>query len=92
MKDAPQISPSRQTLMDQCVPSSLRASVESTPGSKKIHGPFPEVDVMITFFCDFRKFSAKKLSFFIINLGYEQIFAEFSFVLSQKPTIWRKYF
>jgi hypothetical protein len=28
------------------------------------HGPSPGVDVMITIFCDFRQFSAKKMAFF----------------------------
>jgi hypothetical protein len=32
-------------------------------------------DVMITIFCDFRLFSAKKLAFFLKNQCYDQIFA-----------------
>jgi hypothetical protein len=34
----------------------------------------PGVDVMITIFCDFRQFSAKKLAFFVKNQCYDQNF------------------
>jgi hypothetical protein len=34
----------------------------------------PGVDVMITIFCDFRQFLAKKLAFFIKNQCYDQNF------------------
>jgi hypothetical protein len=48
-------------------------------------------------FCDFRQFSAKKIGVFLINQCHDEIFAKFSFVLSQKrqffrQIFWRKYF
>jgi hypothetical protein len=43
----------------------------------------PEVDVMITFFCNFIQFYAK-MAFFTKKQCRDQMFAEFSFVLSQK--------
>jgi hypothetical protein len=42
------------------------------------------IDVMITIFCDFCQFSPKKLAFSSKNNVMIQIFAQFSFVLSQK--------
>jgi hypothetical protein len=42
------------------------------------------IAVMITIFCDFRQFSAKKIGVFLKNQCYDQNFAYFSFVLSQK--------
>jgi hypothetical protein len=33
------------------------------------------VDIMITIFCDFRQFSAKKLALFLKNQCYDQTFA-----------------
>jgi hypothetical protein len=57
------------------------------------------IDVMITIFCDFFQFAAKKIGvFFLKNHCYDQNFAKLSFVLSQKqrqvfsPIFWRKYF
>jgi hypothetical protein len=48
------------------------------------------VDVMITIFCDFWQFSAKKLVvFFKKKQCYNQNFAYFSFVLSQKRQLFR---
>jgi hypothetical protein len=44
----------------------------------------PGVDVMITIFCDFYPFSAKKLAFFSKTNVMITIFAKFSFVSSQK--------
>jgi hypothetical protein len=41
----------------------------------------PGVDVMITIFCNFRQ---KKIGVFLKNLCYDQTFAQFTFVLSQK--------
>jgi hypothetical protein len=46
------------------------------------------VDVMITIFCDFYPFSAKKLAFFSKTNVMITIFAKTSFVLHQK----RQYF
>jgi hypothetical protein len=54
--------------------------VESTSKKVAITG----VDVMITVFGDFRQFSAKKIGVFIKTQCYDQIFAQSSFVLSQK--------
>jgi hypothetical protein len=34
----------------------------------------PRVDVMMTIFCDFPKFSAKKLAFFLKYQCYDQLF------------------
>jgi hypothetical protein len=45
-------------------------------------------DVMITIFCDFPQFSAKKLTFFL-NTNVMIIFSKFSFVLSQKRRFFR---
>jgi hypothetical protein len=42
------------------------------------------VDVMNTIFCDFSQFSAEKIGVFLKNQCYDQNFAYFSFVLSQK--------
>jgi hypothetical protein len=45
------------------------------------------VDVMITIFCDFSQFSAKKLAFLLntnVMIKLLQNFAYFSFVLNQK--------
>jgi hypothetical protein len=53
-----------------------------------VHSMNPGVDVMITIFCDFRQFSAKKIGVFLKNQCYDQFFSKFSFVLSQK----RQYF
>jgi hypothetical protein len=39
---------------------------------------------MITIFCDFWQFSAKKICVFLTNQWYARNFANFSFVLSQK--------
>jgi hypothetical protein len=36
----------------------------------------PGIDVMITFFCDFCQFSAKKLAFFSKKQCYDQSFAK----------------
>jgi hypothetical protein len=45
----------------------------------------PGTDVMITIFCNFRQFLAKKLAFFSKPIvTYDQNFAYFSFVLSRK--------
>jgi hypothetical protein len=46
----------------------------------------PGVDVMITIFGDFLQFSAKKMAFFSKT---NVLFAEFSFVLSQKRQFFR---
>jgi hypothetical protein len=46
--------------------------------------PRPGVDVMITIFCDFPQFSAKKIDVFLKYQCYDQLFSKFSFVLSQK--------
>jgi hypothetical protein len=45
----------------------------------------PRVDAMITIFCDFTIFC--KNGVFLKNRCYDQNFAKFSFVLSQKTTI-----
>jgi hypothetical protein len=36
----------------------------------------PGVDVMITIFCDFPQFSAKKLAFFLKNQCFDQFFSK----------------
>jgi hypothetical protein len=50
------------------------------------------VDVMITIFCDFSQFSAKKIGVFLKFQCYDQLFSKFSFVLSQKRQFFRKIF
>jgi hypothetical protein len=45
---------------------------------------FAGVDVMITIFCDFRQFSAKKLAFFSKTNVMVKIFAKTSSSLSKK--------
>jgi hypothetical protein len=47
----------------------------------------PGVDVMITIFCDFWQFSAKKIGVFLKNQCYDQIFAKTSCSLSKKTPI-----
>jgi hypothetical protein len=49
----------------------------------------PGTDVMITIFCDFWQFSEKKLAFFSKTNVMIKIFAQFSFVLSQKRQFFR---
>jgi hypothetical protein len=51
----------------------------------------PGVDVMITIFCDFRHFFGEKMAFFSKpnTQCYDQKFAYFSFVLSQKRQFFR---
>jgi hypothetical protein len=46
-------------------------------------------DVMITIFCDFPQFSAKKLAFFLNTNVMIKLFSKFSFVLSQKRQFFR---
>jgi hypothetical protein len=53
------------------------------PNFLKEHCVDPGVDVMITIFHDFCQFPAK-IWRFLKNQRYDQIFAQFSFVLSQK--------
>jgi hypothetical protein len=60
-------------------------------------GSNPGVDVMITIFCDFSQFSAKKIGVFLKYQYCDHIFSKFAFVSSQKrqffrEIIWRKYF
>jgi hypothetical protein len=51
------------------------------------------VDVsLITIFCDFCQYSAKKLAFFLNNQRYDQLFSKFSFVLSQKLQFFANFF
>jgi hypothetical protein len=52
--------------------------------SSEFVGLAPGVDVMITIFCDFYPFSAKKLAFFSKTNVMITIFAKTSFVLRQK--------
>jgi hypothetical protein len=47
---------------------------------------------MITIFWDFCLFSAKKISVFLKNQCYDQIFAKTSSSLSKKANIFAKYF
>jgi hypothetical protein len=47
-------------------------------------GRRPGVDVMIKIFCNFGNFSAQKIGVFLENQCYDQNFASFSFVFSQK--------
>jgi hypothetical protein len=47
---------------------------------------------MITIFCDFSQFLAKKLAFFHKYQCYDQIVSKFSFVLSQKRQIFATFF
>jgi hypothetical protein len=49
----------------------------------------PGVDVMITIFCDFCQFSAKKLAFFSKTNLMINFFSKFGFVLSQKRQFFR---
>jgi hypothetical protein len=55
----------------------------------KIFFYVPRVDVMITIFCDFRPFSAKKLAFFSKTNVMIKIFAKTSFVWNQKRQFFR---
>jgi ABC-type uncharacterized transport system fused permease/ATPase subunit len=57
-----------------------------------VEGLSPGVDVMITIFCDFRQFSAKKIGVLPKYQCYDQLFSKFSFVLSQKRQFFRKKF
>jgi hypothetical protein len=50
------------------------------------------VDVIITIFCDFCQFLAKKLAFFSKNQCCDQNFAIFCFVLSKKRQFFRIFF
>jgi hypothetical protein len=52
----------------------------------------PGVDVMITIFCDFRQFSAKKLAFFSKTNVMIIIFAKTSSSLSKKRQFFAKFF
>jgi hypothetical protein len=52
-------------------------------------GLAPGVDVMITIFCDFRQFSAKKLAFFSKTNVMINFFSKFGFVLRQKRQFFR---
>jgi Holliday junction resolvasome RuvABC DNA-binding subunit len=52
----------------------------------------PGVDVMITIFCDFSQFSAKKIGVFLKYQCNDQIILKFGFVLSQKRHFFRKIF
>jgi hypothetical protein len=47
---------------------------------------------MITIFCDFSQFSAKKLAFFSQKQCYDHFFSKFSFVLSQKRQVFARFF
>jgi hypothetical protein len=47
---------------------------------------------MITIFCDFRQFSAKKIGVFFNNQCYAQFFHNLSFVLSQKCQFFADFF
>jgi hypothetical protein len=47
---------------------------------------------MITIFCDFSQFSAKKLAFFLNTNVMINLFSKFSFVLSQKRQFFAKFF
>jgi hypothetical protein len=49
-------------------------------------------DVMITIFCYFSQFSAKKIGVFLKNQCHDQNFAFFAFVLSQKRHFFAKKF
>jgi hypothetical protein len=52
----------------------------------------PGVNVMITIFCDFGQFSAKKLAFFSKTKVMINFFQNFSFVLSQKRQFFAEIF
>jgi hypothetical protein len=58
--------------------------------NSEVVGLAPGVDVMITIFCDFCQFSAKKLCVFLKNQCYAQIFAKNSSSLSKKAIFHRK--
>jgi hypothetical protein len=47
---------------------------------------------MITIFCNFGQFSAKKIGVFIKKQCYDQNFSKFSFVLSQKSKFFAIFF
>jgi hypothetical protein len=55
--------------------------------NSKVVGLVPGVDVMITIPCDFCQFSAKKISVFLKNQCYDQIFAKTSCTWSKKTPI-----
>jgi hypothetical protein len=46
----------------------------------------------LSIFCDFRQISAKKMALFFKNQCYDQNFAYFSFVLSQKRLFFAEFF
>jgi hypothetical protein len=50
------------------------------------------VDVMITIFCDFPQFSAKKMAFFLNSNVMINFCSKFSFVLSQKRQFFANFF
>jgi hypothetical protein len=52
----------------------------------------PGVDVMITIFCDFSQFSAKKLAFFSKTTVMIKIFAKTSSSLNKKRQFFAKFF
>jgi hypothetical protein len=52
----------------------------------------PGVDVMITIFCDFRQFSAKKLAFFLKNQCYDHFFGISWLCVESKMTIFSQKF
>jgi hypothetical protein len=68
----------------------LVATVEQLP--RRVDGLKIWVDVMITIFCDFPPFSAKKIGVFLKYQCYDQLFSKFSFVLRQKRQFFLKNF
>jgi hypothetical protein len=50
------------------------------------------VDIMITLFCDFLTIFCEKIGVFLKDQCYDQNFAYFSFVLSQKRQLFRRIF
>jgi hypothetical protein len=54
-------------------------------------GQTPGVDVMITIFCDFRQFSAKKMAFFSKTNGMITLFAKTSSSLSKNANFFAKF-
>jgi hypothetical protein len=68
-------------------------SVKNWPQNNKLQASLsrfspPGVDVMVTIFCDFSQFSAKKLAFSQIPM-LRSFFSNFTFLLSQKRQLFR---
>jgi hypothetical protein len=69
-----------------------RHAASLVTGSCRPPPGWPGTDVMITFFCDFWQFSAKKLAFFLKTNAMIKFWKKISFVWSQKRQIFADFF